>query len=136
MLPAYQVGTPGRLRRGPGSCRPCGTDDEYVDAVWERFLVFVDKVLLLDEYGTVEHQWYQDIGDRLYDDLVLAGVPLIYNDDLRWMTGHPDCVDMFIAAEPGHVLVHTACGTPLEPLADANAVEVVLAWYSRHVNTC
>ena len=114
------------------SAPPVSVHDECVDAVWERFLVTVDQTVLVDEHGTVQQRWPQDAGDRLFDELVLGGVPLTYNESLREPLGRADCVDLFVAAAAGQVLVATNSGPP-RPVR-AELCDLVCDWYAEFVD--
>lgn len=104
--------------------------------VWERFLVAVDVVVLLDEHGAVEQRWPLLPGESLFDDLVLAGAPLAFDEDFRYLTGHADCFDLSLAPATAQVIAVTGEAPAQQVLLDEETADLVLGWYSINVDSC
>jgi hypothetical protein len=102
--------------------------------VWERLVVTVDAVLLLDaESGTVQWHWQSTAPKlRLYDELVLAGVPLVADSNRAWSIGRSDWIELLMAATDDQVLMLDATGTTT-PLANGLA-DLVLDVYRRRID--
>jgi len=105
-----------------------------VQVVWERFLVAVDVVVLVDADDAELERW--PTGD-LYDQLLLAGVPVTYDPTgvAGLVGGRPDYFDLLVAMTADLVIVHR----PGEGLGEVDllppeSTEVVLDWYRRNVD--
>ncbi|WP_158893327.1 hypothetical protein [Amycolatopsis anabasis] len=100
--------------------------------VVDRFLVTVDRVHQVDERGAPLAVWP---GDRLYEHLVLAGVPLTYNNEFLWPIGRADVLDLRIDIAAERVRVVTPGQPDGYPLG-GGATRRVLDWYRGHLDTC
>lgn len=99
---------------------------------WERLLVTVDRVRLVGGRVVGEDQWSTG---RLYEELVLAGVPLSYDERARWLTGHADWLDLVVVGAGCRVMVRTAAEPILVELTE-EATRIVVDWYCEHVDFC
>ena len=109
------------------------TCDYGVVRVWERLVVTIDAVLLLDDAGTVQWRWRSTAPElRLYDERGLAGVPLVTDPDRAWSIGRPDWIELLVAATDDQVLALDATGTTT-PLA-SDLADLVLDLYRRRID--
>lgn len=102
--------------------------------VWERLIVTIDAVLLVDEADGVQGRWAQPVPPalRLYDALVLVGVPLTADRHRAWSFGRPDWVELRVAVSNDQVLAVTGAGATV-PLPTA-VTDLVLDFYCRHID--
>ncbi|MFC0435035.1 hypothetical protein [Kutzneria buriramensis] len=104
--------------------------------VWERLVVIVDGVLLLDDGGAVQGRWALpasgQTGPRLYDALVLAGAPLTSDPARAWVIGRPEWVELLVAATNNQVLTVRDGGAPM-PLR-RRLTDMVLDVYRRYLD--
>ncbi|MFC0436485.1 hypothetical protein [Kutzneria buriramensis] len=68
-------------------------------------------MLLVDEASAMHGRWAQPAPEppalRLYDALMLAGVPLTADRRRAWSFGRPDCVELRVAVTNDQVLAVT-----------------------------
>ncbi|MFC0540635.1 hypothetical protein [Kutzneria chonburiensis] len=105
-----------------------------VEVVWERFLVAVDTVALVNVDDAELERW--PAGD-LYERLLLAGVPITY--DPTGETGlFGDRSDYFVLLVAMTAELVTAyrpgAGLGQVDLLEPEVAEIVLDWYRRNVD--
>ncbi|GAA0645471.1 hypothetical protein GCM10010174_80530 [Kutzneria viridogrisea] len=104
-----------------------------VDGVWEHLVVTVDRVALLDQAGAVTRTWHRQPGDpHLYDELVLAGLPLWFDPGVEtiWAVGHPDTIRLAVDPTSDQALVLAVDGEAVHLPADL--ATLILHWYRTH----
>jgi hypothetical protein len=107
-----------------------------VEVVWERFLVAVDVVALVDPDDHELDRWAA--GD-LFERLVFAGVPATRDPhgDAAAFGGRAEYLDLLVAAPQGLVTVHTpGAGIGMVDLLPPETTAMVMDWYRRYVDAC
>jgi hypothetical protein len=102
--------------------------------VWERPIVTVEAVLLVDDAGTVQGRW-SPTGARalhLYDALVLAGAPLTSVPGQAWTIGRPEWIELLVAVTGGQVL--TVHGDKATVPLGRRLTDRVLDFYRRYLD--
>jgi hypothetical protein len=105
-----------------------------VEVVWERFLVAVDTVALVDADDAEQERW--PTGD-LYERLLLAGVPITYDPTgAHGLFG--DRADYFVLLVAMTAELVTAyrpgAGLGQVHLLQPEDAEIMLDWYRRNVD--
>lgn len=105
------------------------------EVVWERFIVAVDIVELVDSDDHELERW--EAGD-LYERLVLAGVPATRDtDENGGYGGRREYLDLIVAAPQELVTVHTpGAGIGSVDLLPHSVAGIMLDWYRHHVDAC
>lgn len=111
------------------------TCDDARVPVWERLVVTIDAVLLIDTAGIVQGRWAQPKPEPpalpLYDALVIAGVPLTSDRTQAWAFGRPEWIELRVTATNDQVLA--VIGDDEVPLT-GNPADVVLDFYRRYLD--
>lgn len=112
------------------------TCDDAVVRVWERLVVTVEAVLLVDDDDVVQGRWAQPSPQppalRLYDALVLAGAPLTSDRDRAWAIGRPEWIELRAAVTHDEVLAVLGDGAVV-PL-NRRLTDAVLDFYRRYLD--
>jgi hypothetical protein len=91
--------------------------------VFERLVVTIDAVLLLDETGAAQGRWRPSAltppATRLYDVLVQGGAPLAADAGRAWDIGRPEWIELLVAVTDEEVrAVHHAMIRGMVQLGD------------------
>lgn len=102
--------------------------------IWERFLVAVDVVALVDADDHELNRW--EAGE-LFERLLLAGVPATHDPEGEGGTfgGRIHYVDLLVGAAQELVSVRVP-GAETAATLRPEAAAIMLDWYRRHVDAC
>lgn len=114
---------------------PLIDENKRVEVVWERFLIGVDVVALVDRDDHELERW--TAGD-LFAQLLLAGVPATYDPHGEAaFGGRSEYLDLLVAAPQELVTVHTpGDGIGTVDLLPPDTTAIVMDWYRRNVDAC